>query len=399
MINTDKIKERFEKLKPFLSEKQIRLWAATESSVLDYGGISAVARATGVSRRAIAVGNQELAGKAVPGYERVRHCCAGRKKTIEKDKTLQEELEQLIDPFTRGDPESPLKWLAKSVRNLSDELKQRGHNVSRQLVGRLLHDMNYSLQGNKKTIEGSKHPDRNAQFVHINEKIKSYQDMEQPVISVDTKKKELVGPMKSKGRELRPKGNPEEVNVYDFEIPELGRVAPYGVYDLAKNEGWISVGIDHDTAQFAVQSIRSWWLSMGKLTYPFADKLLITADGGGSNGTRAKLWKLELQKLASELDLEISVCHFPPGTSKWNKIEHRLFSFVSQNWRGKPLVSHQVIVDLIAATKTRKGLKVNCQLDEHTYPVGIKVSKAEMSDIKLVKDSFHGEWNYSIMPA
>jgi hypothetical protein len=399
MINTDGIKERFEKLKPFLSEKQIRLWTANESSAFNYGGISAVARATGVSRRAITVGNKELASKATGGYERIRRAGGGRKKAVAKDKTLKEELEKLIDPFSKGDPESPLQWTAKSVRNLSDELKLHGHNVGRHVVADLLHDMEYSLQCNKKTLEGGKQPDRNAQFEHIYQKVREYQEMEQPVISVDAKKKELVGPMKNGGRELRPKGKPEEVNVYDFKIPGLGKVAPYGIYDLAKNEGWVNVGIDHDTAQFAVQSIRSWWLSMGMYSYPAAHKLLITADGGGSNGSRVKLWKLELQKLASQIHLEISVCHFPPGTSKWNKIEHRLFSFISQNWRGKPLISHQIIVDLIASTKTKKGLKVNCQLDKSTYPIGIKVSDEEMSGIKLIKDSFHGEWNYSIMPA
>jgi hypothetical protein len=399
MINISGIKERFEILKPFLNEKQMRLWAAAESSVLSYGGISAVAKATGISRRAITVGNQELAGKIVPEHERIRCTGAGRKKAIEKDKALKDELEKLIDPFTRGDPESPLKWTAKSVRNLADELTHNGHKVSSTTVACLLHDMHYSLQGNKKTIEGGEHPDRNAQFEHIYTKVREYQDAGQPVISVDTKKKEKVGPMKNSGRELRPQGKPEEVNVYDFEIPELGKVSPYGVYDIAKNEGWISVGIDHDTAQFAVESIRSWWSSMGKHAYPNAQRLLITADGGGSNGSRVKLWKLELQKLANHIGLEISVCHFPPGTSKWNKIEHRLFSFISQNWRGKPLISHQVIVDLISATKTKMGLKVNCQLDSNTYPLGIKVSNTEMLCIKIVKDSFHGNWNYSILPA
>jgi transposase len=397
-IHAIKIKERFEKLKPFLSEKQIRLWAAIESETIGYGGISAVAQETGVSRRAITTGHKELSGQTSVEHERTRRLGGGRKKATEKDHDLKAELEKLIDPFTRGDPESPLRWTAKSVRNLASELKTRGHPVSRQVVADLLREMGYSLQANKKTIEGGTHPDRNAQFEYINQKVKDYQALGQPVISVDTKKKELVGNFRNNGRELRPKKKPEEVNVYDFQIPELGKVSPYGVYDIAKNVGWVNVGIDHDTAQFAVQSIRSWWLSMGKQNYREAKKLLITADGGGSNGSHTRLWKSELQTLANEIGLEISVCHFPPGTSKWNKIEHRLFSFISQNWRGKPLVSHRVIVDLIASTKTKTGLKVKCHLDEGSYPTGIKVSDEEMLQLKLIKDLFHGDWNYTILP-
>ena len=396
----ENIKSRFTKLKPFLNERQIRLFASVEAVELGYGGVSAVAKVTSVSRRAITAGIKELNNPAsyTPDSGRIRKSGGGRKKATAKDNGLQAALEKLIDPFTRGDPESPLKWTAKSVRNLANELTSQGHHISYQVVSELLRDMDYSLQANKKTIEGGTHEDRNAQFENINKKALEYQAIGQPVISVDTKKKELIGTFKNAGKELHPKNSPEEVNVYDFPNLSIGKAAPYGVYDIAKNEGWVNVGIDHDTAQFAVQSIRSWWNTMGQKCYPNAKQLLITADGGGSNGSRVRLWKLELQKLADEIDLEISVCHFPPGTSKWNKIEHRLFSFISQNWRGKPLASHQVIVDLIASTKTSTGLKVNCALDKGTYPAGIKVSDEEMSQIKLSKDSFHGEWNYTITP-
>jgi hypothetical protein len=307
-------------------------------------------------------------------------------------------LELLIEPATCGDPESPLKWTCKSVRKLTDELQKVGHRTNRSTVAELLHEMGYSLQANKKTIEGTSHPDRNAQFEHINFKAKAYLDEKQPVISVDTKKKELVGRFKNSGRELRPKGKPEEVLVHDFMIPELGKAAPYGVYDIAQNLGWVSVGIDHDTSAFAVETIRRWWYSMGQAAYSNATKLLITADSGGSNGSRVKLWKLELQKLADETRLEISVCHLPPGTSKWNKIEHRLFSFISKNWRGKPLISHEVIVSLIAQTTTKTGLKVRCEVDTNTYPKGIKVSDQDLAKILLLRSDFHGDWNYTIQP-
>lgn len=395
------IQKRFSNLAPFLNEKQIRLFAAVEAESLGYGGISAVSKATGVSRRAITIGIKELHGQnknISTSTERARKLGGGRKKLIEKDKTLQESLEKLIEPFTRGDPESPLLWTAKSVRNLANELKKQGHSVSYQVVSELLHQMHYSLQANQKTIEGGKSPDRNEQFEYINHTVKTFQANNQPVISVDTKKKELVGLFKNAGRELHVEGFPEKVKVYDFPDPLLGKASPYGIYDMTRNEGWVNVGITHDTAQFAVQSIRSWWFSMGKACYKNAKQLLITADGGGSNGSRVRLWKVELQKLANELVLEISVCHFPPGTSKWNKIEHRLFSFISQNWRGKPLTSHQVIVDLIASTKTEMGLKVNCQLDEENYPIGIKVSDEEISTVNIIKAPFHGEWNYTICP-
>ena len=363
------LSKSFSKIKPFLNEKQIRLLAAAEAMSLDYGGVSTVSRATGVSRRAITRGCKELKESTMEELSSVRRKGGGRKKTITRDPGIKEDLESLIDPVTRGDPESPLKWTAKSVRVLSNELNEKGHSTSHRMVTELLHEMDYSLQSNKKVIEGGNHPDRKEQFEYINQKVKSYQKGNQPVISVDTKKKELIGNFKNAGRELHKKGTPELVNVYDFPDPELGKISPYGIYDIGKNMGWVNVGVDHDTAQFAVQSIRSWWYSMGKSHYPDAKKLLITADGGGSNGSRVRLWKIELQKLAVEIGLEITVCHFPPGTSKWNKIEHRLFSFISQNWRGKPLTSHQVVVKLIASTKTKTGLKVKCVLDENFLPI------------------------------
>jgi hypothetical protein len=398
-MDTHLIKQRFKALESFLDERLRRIVAAAEADAIGYGGISIVSRETGVSRRAIALGCKELKhpDEKVTG-KRIRKKGGGRKRTIDNDPTLRRDLESLIEPVTRGDPESPLRWSCKSVRKLAAELNQKGHHVSHKLVAELLHQMKYSLQGNQKTLEGTSHPDRNAQFEYINNKAKEYQAIAQPVISVDTKKKELVGDFKNGGRELRPKGNPEKVRVYDFEIPELGKDSPYGVYDVTLNTGLVNVGIDHDTAAFAVESIRRWWQFMGENRYPEAKKLLITADGGGSNGYRTKLWKLELQKMADETGLAISVCHLPPGTSKWNKIEHRLFSFISQNWRGKPLVSHEVIVNLIATTKTNEGLRVQCQLDTKSYPTGIKVSDQEMASVNIQRDSFHGEWNYSISP-
>ncbi len=304
----------------------------------------------------------------------------------------------MVDPDTRGDPESPLRWTCKSVRKLSEALNNQGHQTSRRLVADLLHEMDYSLQANRKTDEGKSHPDRDAQFNYINNLVKDYIAREQPVISVDAKKKESVGRYKNNGREWHPKGEPEEVQVYDFVDKELGKVNPYGVYDIAKNTGWVNVGIDYDTAAFAVESIRRWWQLMGQPIYPNAAALLITADGGGSNGSRVKLWKRELQKLANEIELVIRVSHFPPGTSKWNKIEHRLFSYISQNWRGKPLTSHEVIINLIGSTTTQAGLEVKCQLDTNNYPKGIKVTEEEMKKLNIKRDEFHGNWNYSISP-
>jgi len=398
------IQRRFRTLAPFLDERMRRLVAASESKAIGYGGVSVVARATGVSRRAITEGMKELKEpkKRQVRLEdaRIRRRGAGRKRTVDKDSSLLEDLDRLVDPVTRGDPESPLRWTCKSVRRLAEELQQEGHAVSYQTVGELLHALDYSLQANQKTLEGSQHADRDEQFEYINRKAQRYLKQGEPVISVDTKKKELVGDFKNAGRDWELKGQPEEVRVHDFEIrePEKGKVAPYGVYDLGRNVGWVSVGVDHDTAAFAVESIRRWWRWMGTRSYPQGKRLLITADSGGSNGARVRLWKWELQKLADEIGLEISVCHFPPGTSKWNKIEHRLFSFISQNWRGKPLISHEVIINLIAATTTATGLAVKSKLDTNTYPAGLKVSDQQMAELQLRRDKFHGDWNYSLLP-
>ena len=382
-----------------------RLVAAAESAAIGYGGVSLVARATGVSRRAITAGIKELSQQKVspeplPAQSRIRRKGAGRKRTVEKDPSLREDLDRLVDPVTRGDPESPLRWTCKSVRKLAEELRREGHAVSYQTVAELLHEMDYSLQANQKTLEGSQHADRNQQFEYINRKAQRYLKQGEPVISVDTKKKELVGDFKNSGREWQPQGEPEQVQVHDFEIrqPDKGKVAPYGVYDLGRNVGWVSVGVDHDTAEFAVESIRRWWRWMGRRSYPKAKRVLITADSGGSNGARVRLWKWELQQLADETGLEISVCHFPPGTSKWNKIEHRLFSFISQNWRGKPLISHQVIIDLIASTTTTTGLTVKSKLDTNIYEQGLKVSDQQMAELQLRKEKFHGDWNYRLLP-
>jgi Rhodopirellula transposase DDE domain len=405
LVSDSDIQRRFESLAPFLDERLRRLVAAAESEVIGYGGVSSVARATGVSRRAITEGIKELRNnqanaKRGAAGARIRREGGGRKKAADKDATLLEDLDRLVDPTTRGDPESPLRWTCKSVRRLAEELHREGHAVSYQTVADLLHQMDYSLQANQKTLEGSQHADRDKQFEYINRKAQRYLNQREPVISVDTKKKELVGDFKNNGREWRPKGEPEKVRIHDFEIkkPDKGKVAPYGVYDLGLNVGWVSVGVDHDTAAFAVASIRGWWHSMGQPSYPKAKRLLITADSGGSNGARVRLWKWELQKLADETGLEISVCHFPPGTSKWNKIEHRLFSFISQNWRGKPLISHEVVIDLIASTTTTAGLAVKSALDTNTYPAGLKLSDRQMAELRLKRDKFHGDWNYSLLP-
>jgi transposase len=405
VANHKDIQRRFRSLSAFLDERMRRLVAAAESEAIGYGGVSTVARVTGVSRRAITEGMKELKQRKVPRQTRsaqfrIRRKGAGRKRTVEKDLTLLEDLDQLVDPVTRGDPESPLRWTCKSVRKLAEELQHEGHAVSYQTVAELLHALDYSLQANQKTLEGSQHADRDEQFEYINRKAQRYLKQGEPVISVDTKKKELVGDFKNAGREWELKGQPKEVRVHDFEIrePDKGKVAPYGVYDLGRNVGWVSVGVDHDTAAFAVESIRRWWRWMGSHSYPQAKRLLITADSGGSNGARVRLWKWELQQLATETGLEISVCHFPPGTSKWNKIEHRLFSFISQNWRGKPLISHEVIIDLIAATTTATGLTVKSKLDTNIYPAGLKVSDQQMAELQLKRDKFHGDWNYRLLP-
>jgi transposase len=399
MEQQEVIKARFARVAGMLDERARRAVAASEALAIGWGGITAVSRATGLSRTVIQNGIKELTGtrpRAAPG--RIRRPGGGRKKTVEIDPSVRVDLEQLVEPVTRGDPESALRWTCKSVRHLAAELREQGHRVSHQWVAERLHDLGYSLQANRKTREGSEHPDRDAQFGHINATAEGFLAAGDPVISVDTKKKELVGDFKNGGREWRPKGEPEEVRVYDFVIPELGRVSPYGVYDLASNAGWINVGIDHDTAAFAVESIRRWWQRAGKARYPQAERMLITADGGGSNGSRVRLWKWELQRLADETGLTISVCHFPPGTSKWNKVEHRLFAFISQNWRGKPLVSYAVILSLIAATSTTTGLTVESALDTQTYPAGLKVTDEEMATIRLQREAFHGEWNYTISP-
>jgi transposase len=392
------VRQRFAALEPVLDEKSRRLLAAAESKAWGRGGISAVSNSTGVSRQVIRQGLRELEQSPTHPVGRIRRPGGGRKSAEQKDPTLVADLEKLVEPTTRGDPECCLRWTSKSVRRLAEELAGMGHEVSYPVVAELLHEMGYSLQANRKTKEGDSHPDRNAQFEHINARVQQYMGIRQPVISVDTKKKELVGDFKSGGQGWRPHGKPEKVRVHDFLIPELGRAAPYGIYDLAQNTGWVSVGIDHDTASFAVETIRRWWHAVGKEKYPQAKRLMITADGGGSNGSRLRLWKLELQRLADETGLAIAVSHFPPGTSKWNKIEHRLFSFISKNWRGQPLTSLQVIVSLIAGTTTRKGLKVHAEIDDHSYPAGIKVPDEEMDQINLRRDEFHGEWNYEILP-
>jgi transposase len=388
------ISKKYNLLKPFLNEKSKRLFAAAEA--ISLGNISLVSRAMDISEETIKKGCNELESGESLSDDKIRAPGGGRKKVVNKDPTVASDLETLIEPTSRGDPESPLRWTSKSTRKLAEELKKMGHKVSHSRVADMLHVLGYSLQANKKTIEGTSHPDRDQQFNYINEKCKAFQDEGQPVISVDAKKKESVGNFKNNGKELCPIKEPINVNIYDFKDKELGKVNPYGVYDIISNEGWVSVGLDNDTASFAVETIRRWWDIMGCKVYPEAKKLMITADCGGSNGYRVRLWKVELQKLADETGLEISVCHFPPGTSKWNKIEHRLFSYITLNWRGKPLTSYEVIVNLIAATNTSKGLKVKCMLDKNEYPKGIKITKEEIEELGIIRDEFHGEWNYTL---
>ncbi len=399
MSQEDIIREKYQVLAPELNERTLRLFAAAEAKYLGRGGISLVARAIEVSRDRISRGLQDLETEKKLEPDRIRRPGGGRKKQVEENPALRKDLEQLISPYTRGDPESPLRWTCKSVRKLAGELNRKGHQVSHSSVASLLRDMNYRLQANRKTMEGKQHPDRDAQFNYINQKARGQQRRGQPVISVDTKKKERVGGFKNAGREWRPQGDPEKVRVHDFIDKELGKVAPYGVYDLTWNNGWVSVGIDHDTAAFAVTTIRQWWRKMGRPAYSKASHLLITADSGGSNGARNRLWKVELQKMANQTGLTITVCHFPPGTSKWNKIEHRMFSFITKNWRGKPLTDRVTIVNLIGSTKTEEGLKIRCELDTNDYPKGIKVSDAQMEKVKLKKHEFHGDWNYTIYPS
>lgn len=392
------LRAKFKALAPALNERSRRLWCATEAKALGRGGITAVARATRLSASTIARGIKELESRQVLAAERVRRPGGGRKRAVTKDRTLMVDLEGLVEPTASGDPESALRWTSKSVRKLAAELRAMGHAVSYRLVADLLHQAGYSLQANRKAREGPSHPDRDAQFRYINEQVRRFQAARQPVISVDTKKKELVGDFKNPGKEWRPKGSPARVRVHDFLIPEQGKAIPYGVYDLTRNAGWVSVGINHDTASFAARAIRRWWQVMGRPAYPAAKRLLITADGGGSNGPRLRLWKWELHKLAIKTGFAITVCHFPPGTSKWNKIEHRLFSYISTNWRGKPLTSLAVIVSLIASTRTTVGLRVRCELDKRPYPEGRTVTDEEFAAIDLRPHRFHGDWNYTIRP-
>ena len=399
----EKIAERFGKLKSNLTERARRLFAASEAVAFGHGGIVAASGATGLVPSVIGKGIKELRAieeerAPVMPATRSRRPGGGRKKATEKDPTLLPDLKALVESTTRGDPESPLLWTARSQRNIVAAMKKQGHETSMKMVSRLLKELGYSLQANRKRLEGWQHPDRNAQFEHINEVLRRQAEANQPAISVDTKKKELVGPYKNGGSELAANGNPVDVNVHDFIDKELGAARPYGVYDIKKNEAWVSVGINHDTGEFAVQTIRTWWEEMGALRYPDANSLVITADGGGSNGYRLRLWKLELQGLVNELGFPITVCHLPPGTSKWNKIEHRLFSFITQNWRGKPLVTHQVIVNLIAATTTKTGLTVRSKIDSRIYPKGRRISDAQLALINIEPNAFHGEWNYTIHP-
>jgi Rhodopirellula transposase DDE domain len=398
----ERIRVKYLALFPVMDERVRRHWAATEAMALGWGGISAVAVATGLARNTVAAGVRELTQRGeqadVTFDIRLRRPGGGRKPITEVDPQVLRALEELVNPVTRGHPESPLRWTCKSTAKLAEELTQRNHPVTDRTVARLLKQTGYSLQANRKTREGSSHPDRNAQFEYINKQVLAFQKRNQPVISVDTKKKELVGEFKNPGQEWQPKGEPEKVKVHDFPEKHLGKAIPYGVYDLASNEGWVSVGIDHDTAQFAAASIRRWWTEMGSPRFPRASKLLITADGGGSNSSRNRLWKKSLQELADELDLTLKVCHFPPGTSKWNKIEHRLFCFITKNWRGRPLTTYEVIVNLIASTTTKTGLVVRAALDTNDYDTGITVSDEELTHLHITRAKFHGEWNYTIDP-
>ncbi len=402
MIST--VRQKYEAIAPLLHEKARRCWAACEALSLGRGGISLVATATCLSRPTIRRGIAEIqAGDhdsvgPRPNRPHIRQPGGGRHSIAEADGTLIRDLKRLIDPATRGDPMSPLLWTCKSTRTLADALIEMGHDLSHQTVGRLLVDLGYSLQANRKTEEGKDHPDRNAQFEHINAQVRSFQRRGRPVVSVDTKKKEIVGNYKNPGREREPEGRPRRVKSKDFPDKELGKVSPYGIYDLTANEGWVSVGISHDTAEFAVESVRRWWCRMGRAVYSGAKELLITADAGGSNGSRNRLWKVCLQDLADETGLRITVCHFPPGTSKWNKIEHRMFCHITENWRGRPLVSRAVVVNLIGNTRTRTGLQIQAELDTATYEKGIKVTEQEMESVRLKRDKFHGDWNYRIEP-
>ena len=396
-----RIRRKYKLLSPEMNERSRRQWAASEARELGYGGLSLVSKATGLSRPTITAGLRELdLPKRQRSLEsmRVRRPGGGRRRITENDPELMKALEDLIEPLTRGDPESPLRWTCKSTRKLAGELTRQSHPIGERTVADLLQQAGYSLQANCKTREGRSHPDRNAQFEYINSSVQRFLRRGQPAISVDTKKKELVGDFKNGGREWRPQGKPEEVRTHDFLDKKLGKVIPYGVYDIVNNQGWVNVGIDHDTARFATNSIRQWWIQMGKQRFSNAKELLVTADGGGSNSSRSRFWKVCLQDLSDELGMKLIVRHFPPGTSKWNKIEHRLFSFITQNWRGKPLVNHQTIINLIASTTTNTGLTVRAAIDTNEYPTKTKVSDAELADLRLKRDDFHGEWNYTLNP-
>jgi transposase len=392
------VRQRFAKLKTTWNERQRRLWAAAEAKSVGYGGVSLVHRATGISRRAIHAGLKELTAVGLFPLQRVRRPGAGRWKLTKIQEGMAEALDALVEPTARGDPQSPLRWTCKSLRYLAGALREQGFQISHQTVADLLHEADYSLQANRKTLEGNNHPDRDAQFNYINQKVKSFQRRGQPVISIDTKKKELIGNFRNGGREWRPQGKPIPVKVHDFKDQELGKGIPYGVFDMTHNEAWVSVGIDHDTAEFAAATIWQWWRRMGAKRFSQATEILITADSGGSNSARSRLWKVALQALADRTGLKVTVAHFPPGTSKWNKIEHRLFCHITQNWRGRPLASHEIMVKLIGSTTTRTGLRVKAALDRRCYPDGKIISDDELAQVKLHRATFHGDWNYSIKP-
>lgn len=408
MIDQEKvesIRKKFNTLKNVMDERMRRYWAASEALSLGWGGIRAVAEATGLSKTTIQVGLSEIqrgdkeSEKKIVSGAKIRQTGGGRKKLIEQDPKMKKDLKSLLEPVTRGHPQSPLLWTCKSTRNLAEELEKKGYQVSHDSVGRMLEEIGYSLQANRKSREGEQRPDRNAQFEYINKRIKAFQKRGQPIVSVDAKKKELIGNFKNPGREWTPTGEPELVNTHDFEDKELGKGIPYGVYDLTKNNGWVSVGVDHDTAEFAIATLHRWWKKMGSKQYSKAKELLITADAGGSNSYRSRLWKMSLQELADTIGLKITVCHFPPGTSKWNKIEHRMFCHITENWRGRPLTSLAVVVNLIGNTKTREGLKIKADLDINSYETGIKISDDELATINIRPAKFHGDWNYTILPS
>ena len=397
-ILISQVKHRYQFMCTHLTEKDKRLWAASESITIGHGGDTIVSQATGISRVTIMKGKREVKDNINNRSNRIRKTGGGRKRLVDKNPALIKELDMLIDPLTRGDPESPLRWTCKSTYKLANALRLKGYKVSQKTVYSILHEMGYSLQANRKIMEGKQNPDRDAQFHYINKKVKEFQAGGQPVISVDAKKKENIGQYKNAGKEWEKHGQPTLVNTYDFPNKEKGKACPYGIFDMTRNEGWVSVGISRDTSEFAVESIRRWWSEMGCFRYPNAIRLLITADGGGSNGYRIRLWKREIQELSNELGLTIQISHFPPGTSKWNKIEHQMFSFMSKNWRARPIDSLGTIVNLIASTTTKKGLKIEAEVDDNEYEKGIKVSDAEMEQLNIKRESFHGEWNYKIMP-